>query len=258
MICKHCGKENEEGSKFCMWCGQIFEEQYNREMQQQTPYEQQTGAVGNQQQYQQNPYQQQPGGAGSQQQYQQNPYQQQPGGVGYKQQYQQNPYQQQPGMNGYQTGMRGPLPMNWYNFVVKVQYILILLFNAYALVFSLFMGGIYGSKEGQEFMHEVSGAFIAVDVLYIILLVIASVLCVLVRQKLVQFQKDAWKWYIGYLIFNLGASILYYICLAIVYGAVGFSASVFATRIITSLFASGIDITLNYIYFNKRKHLFVN
>lgn len=29
MICKHCGKENEEGSKFCMWCGQIFEEQKN-------------------------------------------------------------------------------------------------------------------------------------------------------------------------------------------------------------------------------------
>lgn len=293
MICKHCGKENEEGSKFCMWCGQIFEEQYNREMQQQTPYEQQTGAVGNQQQYQQNPYRQQPGGAGSQQQYQQNPYQQQPGGAGYQQQYQQNPYrqqpggagyqqqyqqnpyqqpggagnpqqyqqnpyQQQPGMNGYQTGTRGPLPMNWYNFVAKVQYILILIANAYVLVWLLFMGGIYGSKEGQEFMHEVSGAFIAVDVLYIILIVIASVLCVLVRQKLVKFQKDAWKWYIGYLIFNLGASVIYYIGLAIVYGAVGFSASVFAARIITSLFASGIDITLNYIYFNKRKHLFVN
>ena len=294
MICKHCGKENEEGSKFCMWCGQIFEEQYNREMQQQTPYEQQTGAVGNQQQYQQNPYgqqtggagsqqqyqqnpyqqqpggagsqqqyqqnpyQQQPGGAGYQQQYQQNPYRQQPGGAGYQQQYQQNPYQQQPGMNGYQTGTRGPLPMNWYNFVVKVQYILILIANAYVLVWLLFMGGIYGSKEGQEFMHEVSGAFIAVDVLYIILIVIASVLCVLVRQKLVKFQKDAWKWYIGYLIFNLGASVIYYIGLAIVYGAVGFSASVFAARIITSLFASGIDITLNYIYFNKRKHLFVN
>ena len=276
MICKHCGKENEEGSKFCMWCGQIFEEQYNREMQQQTPYEQQTGAVGNQQQYQQNPYRQQPGGAGSQQQYQQNPYQQQPGGAGYQQQYQQNPYRQQPGgagyqqqyqqnpyrqqpgMNGYQSGMMGPLPMNWYNFVVKVQYILILIANAYVLVWLLFMGGIYGSKEGQEFMHEVSGAFIAVDVLYIILIVIASVLCVLVRQKLVKFQKDAWKWYIGYLIFNLGASVIYYIGLAIVYGAVGFSASVFATRIITSLFASGIDITLNYIYFNKRKHLFVN
>lgn len=29
MICKHCGKENEEGSKFCMWCGQIFEEPKN-------------------------------------------------------------------------------------------------------------------------------------------------------------------------------------------------------------------------------------
>ena len=240
MICKHCGKENEEGSKFCMWCGQIFEEQYNREMQQQTPYEQQTGAVGNQQQYQQNPYRQQPGGAG------------------YQQQYQQNPYRQQPGMNGYQSGMMGPLPMNWYNFVAKVQYILILIANAYVLVWLLFMGGIYGSKEGQEFMHEVSGAFIVVDVLYIILIVIASVLCVLVRQKLVKFQKDAWKWYIGYLIFNLGASVIYYIGLAIVYGAVGFSASVFATRIITSLFASGIDITLNYIYFNKRKHLFVN
>ena len=161
-------------------------------------------------------------------------------------------------MNGYQSGMMGPLPMNWYNFVVKVQYILILIANAYVLVWLLFMGGIYGSKEGQEFMHEVSGAFIAVDVLYIILIVIASVLCVLVRQKLVKFQKDAWKWYIGYLIFNLGASVIYYIGLAIVYGAVGFSASVFATRIITSLFASGIDITLNYIYFNKRKHLFVN
>ena len=29
MKCKHCGKENEEGSKFCMWCGQIFEEPKN-------------------------------------------------------------------------------------------------------------------------------------------------------------------------------------------------------------------------------------
>lgn len=29
MKCKHCGKENKEGSKFCMWCGQIFEEQKN-------------------------------------------------------------------------------------------------------------------------------------------------------------------------------------------------------------------------------------
>ena len=311
MICKHCGKENEEGSKFCMWCGQIFEEQYNREMQQQTPYEQQTGAVGNQQQYQQNPYRQQPGGAGSQQQYQQNPYQQQPGGAGYQQQYQQNPYQQQPGgagyqqqyqqnpyrqqpggagyqqqyqqnpyqqpggagnpqqyqqnpyqqqsgMNGYQTGTRGPLPMNWYNFVVKVQYILILLFNAVAIEVLLVQGGVFGSKEGQEFMYGASGAFIAADVIYIILIVIASVLCVLVRQKLVKFQKDAWKWYIGYLIFNLAASVLYYIGLAIIYGSLGFEAAVFGSYIIVSLLGTVICVVLNYIYFNKRKHLFVN
>ena len=276
MICKHCGKENEEGSKFCMWCGQIFEEQYNREMQQQTPYEQQTGAVGNQQQYQQNPYrqqpggagyqqqyqqnpyQQQPGGAGSQQQYQQNPYRQQPGGAGYQQQYQQNPYQQQPGMNGYQTGTRGPLPMNWYNFVVKVQYILILLFNAVAIEVLLVQGGVFGSKEGQEFMYGASGAFIAADVIYIILIVIASVLCVLVRQKLVKFQKDAWKWYIGYLIFNLAASVLYYIGLAIIYGSLGFEAAVFGSYIIVSLLGTVICVVLNYIYFNKRKHLFVN
>ena len=294
MICKHCGKENEEGSKFCVWCGQIFEEQYNREMQQQTPYEQQTGAVGNQQQYQQNPYGQQPGGAGSQQQYQQNPYQQQPGGAGsqqqyqqnpyrqqpggagyqqqyqqnpyrqqpggagYQQQYQQNPYQQQPGMNGYQTGTRGPLPMNWYNFVVKVQYILILIANAYALVFLLLMGGIYGSKERQEFMHELSGSFIAVDILYMLLLVIASVLCVLVRQKLVKFQKDAWKWYIGYLIFNLSSSVIHDIGFSIAYGAIGFNVFVFSSRIIMSILVSGVCIVLNYIYFNKRKHLFVN
>ena len=26
MKCKHCGKENKEGSKFCMWCGQVFDE----------------------------------------------------------------------------------------------------------------------------------------------------------------------------------------------------------------------------------------
>ena len=308
MICKHCGKENEEGSKFCMWCGQIFEEQYNREMQQQTPYEQQTGAVGsqqqyqqnpyrqqpggqqqyqqnpyqqqsggagNQQQYQQNPYRQQPGGGGSQQQYQQNPYQQQPGGAGYQQQYQQNPYQQpggagnpqqyqqnpyrqQPGMNGYQTGTRGPLPMNWYNFVVKVQYILILLFNAVAIEVLLVQGGVFGSKEGQEFMYGASGAFIAADVIYIILIVIASVLCVLVRQKLVKFQKDAWKWYIGYLIFNLAASVLYYIGLAIIYGSLGFEAAVFGSYIIVSLLGTVICVVLNYIYFNKRKHLFVN
>ena len=257
MICKHCGKENEEGSKFCMWCGQIFEEQYNREMQQQTPYEQQTGAVGNQQQYQQNPYRQQPGGAGYQQQYQQNPYQQ-PGGAGNPQQYQQNPYQQQPGMNGYQTGTRGPLPMNWYNFVVKVQYILILLFNAVAIEVLLVQGGVFGSKEGQEFMYGASGAFIAADVIYIILIVIASVLCVLVRQKLVKFQKDAWKWYIGYLIFNLAASVLYYIGLAIIYGSLGFEAAVFGSYIIVSLLGTVICVVLNYIYFNKRKHLFVN
>lgn len=30
MICKHCGKENEDGARFCMWCGNIFEEQYVR------------------------------------------------------------------------------------------------------------------------------------------------------------------------------------------------------------------------------------
>ena len=311
MICKHCGKENQEGSKFCMWCGQIFEEQYNREMQQQTPYEQQAGAVRSQQQYQQNPYQQQPKGAGSQQQYQQNPYQQQSGGTGYQQQYRQNsygqqsgevgnqqsyrqnPYQQQPGevgnqqsyrqnpyqqqpervgnqqqyqqnsygqpeMNGYQSGMMGPLPMNWYNFVVNVQYILILLFNVVAIEMLLVQGGVFGSKEGQEFMYGASGAFIAADVIYIILIVIASILCVLVRQKLVKFQKDAWKWYIGYLIFNLAASVLYYIGLASIYGSLGFEASVFGPRIIGSLLGTVICVVLNYIYFNKRKHLFVN
>ena len=161
-------------------------------------------------------------------------------------------------MNGYQTGTRGPLPMNWYNFVVKVQYILILIANAYALVFLLLMGGIYGSKERQEFMHELSGSFIAVDILYMLLLVIASVLCVLVRQKLVKFQKDAWKWYIGYLIFNLSSPVIHDIGFSIAYGAIGFNVFVFSSRIIMSILVSGVCIVLNYIYFNKRKHLFVN
>lgn len=251
---------------------------YQNQSAQQPPqyqYQQQGQMSGNQSnigqsnsnRYVQQPQQRMPGGDQSYpNQYSQQSQQRMPGGdQSYPNQYSQ---QSQQRMSGGRQGLRNPylqqaetneaLPMNWYNFVVKVQYILAIIVNAVVIEQLLLQGGVFTSREAQKIMYGFSKGFLIIDILYGALTVISCFLCVWVRQKLVQFQKDAWKWYIGYLCFNLLAGVLYYICLAILYSSLELEASVFGSRIGSSLVVSGVCIALNYIYFNKRKHLFVN
>lgn len=243
MYCNKCGTQVPDDATFCSNCGARLSEPA-----QQTEYQppQQPG-------HQQPPYQQ-----GYQQDGYQSPYQQgyQPGGY-------QSPYQQgyQPGYQqpGYQPpyqpgGMGSSLPMNWFKFLIY--------FALWASgVLNLIMG-ILVLTGAQYELYETGGARLvytffpglkACDVIYGIVLVAFAAFAIYTRFRLARFCKNGP--FCLYLLYGVQVviSLLYAGIASIIIGQNAFSADT-----ISSLVVSIVMIAVNYVYFKKRGHLFVN
>lgn len=227
MFCKYCGHQIADGSLFCPGCGN----QLNSA--QETPP--QAGASS----YQQTP----PSQPGSYPNY--TPTTPPPAGG-----YRPNGGYQNPNsfstFNGY--------PMKWYKFLIYFA----LFASCVGGVISgiLFMAGkAYG--EESELFYLFFSQMRTIDLLSGVVMVVMGVLAIFVRQKLVQFRKDAPSYFLIFLSINTAHSAVRLILTAALAGDVFFSSSLAASYVL-GLALSVLMIALNNTYFKKRASLFVN
>ena len=151
-------------------------------------------------------------------------------------------------------------PMAWFKFIIYFQ----LFANAAGNLIIAFMwitGLHYGESAGLY--YEVCPPLKAVDVIYGLICIACAVGAILVRQKLVHYKKSAPTWYIGFIAVSL---ILSLISSVAVYVAVTFASEGYLEIKLAELMRYAViviagvcfHIPLNYVYFIKRKDLFVS
>ena len=231
MFCRFCGNEIPEGGQFCANCGKAVEAEAASQ-----PDAQQASAP---QPETQQSYNSQPGG---QQPY--NTYQ--PGGQQPYPQVQVNPVQNH--------------PMAWFKFIIYLQ----LFANTVIMVYNAlhgFLGIAYG--DDAALIYAFYPGLKAVDVIYGLICIALIVGAFIVRQRLAHYKKNAPMQYILFVAAVLVMGLLHTIAgVAVISAAVPYAAGAgmadVAGNILGTVIGAAIFIPVNYIYFNKRKELFVN
>ena len=237
MYCKNCGAFVQDGAPFCSNCGaqqnaaQPQQPTYQQQAYQQPPYQQQN--------YQQPPYQQQ--------NYQQPPYQQ----PNYQQpNYQQQAYYQQPAGDPHNQGM----PMGWYKFLIYFALFAGAVLNGISGIRQL-TGSIYDG--GADFIYSVFDGLQLLDIVIGLLVICFAAGQIYVRFCLAGYKANGPKlvvaMYAGIGIIN----IIYLIGLSMVLPESAME-SLDTSNVITNLVVGLVMAGVNSVYFNKRKHLFVN
>lgn len=220
--CAYCGAAIEAGAQFCLNCG--------------SPVPAEAAQPVAQQPYVQQPYTQQPP---------QQPYGQQP--------YGQQPYGQQP-----QYGSplaQADMPMNWFKFIIYFQ-----LFAGCVLSVILGFVSLTGAQyDGYaEMVYRFFPDLQTADVLYGLMLIAAGVFAIVARGRLSKFCENGPKMYYGYLIAQIVIPIIYLVMANSALGDVTRYANIDYTSTYANLGTNAVMLACNVIYFNKRKHLFVN
>lgn len=220
MFCRFCGNEIPEGGQFCANCGKAVEAEAASQ-----PDAQQASAP---QPETQQSYNSQPGG--------QQPYPQ----------VQVNPVQNR--------------PMAWFKFIIYFQ----LFANMVIMVYNAlhgFLGIAYG--DDAALIYAFYPGLKAVDVIYGLICIALIVGAFIVRQRLAHYKKNAPMQYILFVAAVLVMGLLHTIAgVAVISAAVPYAAGAgmadVAGNILGTVIGAAIFIPVNYIYFNKRKELFVN
>lgn len=230
MFCRFCGNEIPEGGQFCANCGKAVEAGAAAQPgEQQTDTSQTDGQQG---------YNTQPG--------RQQEYTSQPGGQQPYPQVQVNPVQNH--------------PMAWFKFIIYFQ----LFANMVIMVYNAlhgFLGIAYG--DDAALIYAFYPGLKAVDVIYGLICIALIVGAFIVRQRLAHYKKNAPMQYILFVAAVLVMGLLHTIAGVAVIGATvpyAVEAGVVdvAGNILGTVVGAAIFIPVNYIYFNKRKELFVN
>lgn len=218
MFCPNCGAQVNDGEKFCQNCG--------------APMEQKPA----QPQYQQPQYQQ--------------PQYQQPQ---YQQQYQQPQYQQ-PAQPQYQQPFYQPAqpetPMKWYKFIIYCQLFLTALINI-AAGFVALTGAQY--EGAADMVYGVWPSMKGMDLFYGIALIAVGAFAIYVRQLLAKYKKNGPNLYLIMCAATIILSLIYIFGVQAITGVNGSSGST-TSNLVTSI----VMIIVNKIYFDKRRHLFIN
>ena len=171
---------------------------------------------------------------------------------------------QQPNQQPINQPMQNPvaqsLGMNWYKFLIYFA-----LFAAAVLNFSTalmhFTGEIHNMSSKTHVDPEwFYGFFPSLKGLDVFMGVIALVLCagaILVRMNLAKFKKNGPLFYFMLIGVNIVTSIIYVIAYAVILSDATREITISGQNIVT-IVGNIVLLILNIIYFNKRKHLFVN
>ncbi len=148
------------------------------------------------------------------------------------------------------------LGMRWYNFVTKVQ-----LWLAFIVVIANGLSQIATTLEGENEALITFPVWKTVNMLYGVSLICVAIVILRTRKKLVRFEKDGPQYYyfVCTALFVLPLLYPFMLCVSanipIVVMFEGFIAN---PSTISSAIVSLVNLVLNYIYFEKRKYLFVH
>ena len=143
------------------------------------------------------------------------------------------------------------LGMKWYKFLIY---------------FSLFAGAVINVASGIPFLngsiyggyadnvYSVFPALKTVDVMYGIVALATAVLCIVARFALAKYKKNGPALLLSIYAIGIVVSIVYFIAVKSIVTDIDLDTS----SIVSSLVSSVVMIIINKIYFDKRKHLFVN
>ena len=146
------------------------------------------------------------------------------------------------------------MPMKWYKFLIYVSLFLGAIIN-FANGISYITGYIYTTYQTTpEIIYQYYGAGLQIiDVIYGICILLLAAFAIYTRMRLAKFKKNAVNCILAYLALNILITLLYNTMLNAIFNVPALNASYIGTLIGNMIF-----IFLNYIYFNKRRHLFYN
>lgn len=158
-----------------------------------------------------------------------------------------------------QLAVRGR-PMAWFKFIIYFQLFANAALNL-IIAFIWITGLHYGESAGL--CYEICPPLKVSDVIYGFVCIACAAGAIVVRQKLAHYKKNAPAWYIGFIVVSLTigqiSSVADY--LAVTFASEGYLEIKLAELLRNVVFVvAGICflVPLNYIYFRKRKDLFVN
>ena len=150
--------------------------------------------------------------------------------------------------------------MAWFKFIIYFQ----LFANAVVMVFNA-ASGIFGLAYGDDagLIYGFCPMLTAVDVIYGIICLAFAVTAVLIRQRLAHYRKNAPVLYLGYVGIVMASGLIYTFAGLAALGAVSASvmdagAAGIVGNVLGTVIGAAVFFPLNYIYFNKRKELFIN
>ncbi len=253
MFCRFCGKEIPEGGRFCVNCGRAVDvENAPRETSQPD-----TAYPSGQQESTSQPDTAYPSG---QQESTSRPDTAYPGG-------QQGDTSRPDGQQAY-TPVMPPMQVNpaqnyrmaWFKFIIYFQ-----LFANMAIMLYNALHGFFGITYGDDaaLIYAVCPGLKAVDVIYGIICLVFIAGAVFIRQSLAHYKKNAPVMYILFIAVVQVAGLIYTFASLIVINmsvpyAVESGIADVAANILGIVLGMAIFIPLNYVYFKKRKELFIN
>ena len=150
--------------------------------------------------------------------------------------------------------------MAWFKFIIYFQ----LFANAVVMVFNA-ASGIFGLAYGDSagIIYAVCPMLKAVDVTYGILCLAFAVTAVLIRQRLAHYRKNAPVLYLSFVGVVMASGLIYTFAALAALGTISASvmetgAAGIAANVLGAVVGAAVFFPLNYVYFNKRKELFIN
>jgi len=144
--------------------------------------------------------------------------------------------------------------MKWFKFVIYVQMFLAAISDV--ANFGNYIGGNIYAIQGSspEAVYWVFPALSGLDKVFAILCLALAAFAIYVRMELAKYKSGACDKYLIFIVATAGISVLY----QIIFAGITSQISESMPSIIGMVIAYGVFIALNKIYFDKRKHLFVN
>ena len=250
MFCSQCGEEIRAGAKFCSGCGAPAPQDPTR-VPAPGAAKDALRSVVNQAKQTVSSFQSAAPKA------QQNPpaY---PTGV---QDPQQTTYAYQTSTPQVQPAVAGQQGMAWFKFIIYVQlWASVLVFVAAGI--TLLTGAHYGSS--SSLVYGLIPSLHVLDILFGLSVLGLAVFCIYVRFALARYRQKGPKLYLWVYVLSIIIPLIYLVVLlAVLSGYSSLSASYLlqntnTTELIVYMIFDVIMIIVNKIYFDKRKHLFVN
>ncbi|MBP3621730.1 MAG: zinc ribbon domain-containing protein [Lachnospiraceae bacterium] len=235
MVCNNCGYQVPDGQYTCPVCGS-----YVGSSQPQMQYGQQP-----QMQYGQQPQMQ----YGQQNMYnQQNMYSQQ-----------NNTYQNLMNQANYQQNSYQPqLGMKWYKFVIYFLLFLSAILNLFGGI-AIMTGAHYTDSTGENYadwIYDVFSGLKAIDIIMGVICIALAIYALFVRAMLAEYKQIGPKLFIAMYAIDIVTMLIYAILVACVTSlSIGDVMTIIDIKdVVINIFW----IVINKIYFDNRKHLFVN